>query len=92
MTYRTSNILFGGYVTGTLTYIIGNAYLDSKRMVDKWRNNQLDDYDKKRFQTEFEAAQYGIFYNIPLHLTMSFVWPLATPLMLIPYIITNKNK
>lgn len=92
MNHRTFNILFNGYLAGAGVYIIGNAYFDSKRMVEKWRNNQLDDYDKRRYKTEFEAARAGMADNLPLHLITAFAWPICAPIIAIPYIITNNNK
>ena len=92
MNPRTFNILFNGYVAGACAYIIGNAYVDSKRMVEKWRNDQLDDYDKRRYKTELEAARGGMSDRLPLHLFGAFAWPVFGPLMAIPYIITNNNK
>ena len=92
MNPRAINILFNGYLAGAGAYIIGNAYVDSKRMAEKWRNNQLDDYDKRRYKTEFEAARSGMFDNIPIHLFSAFAWPVFGPIMAIPYIVTNNNK
>jgi hypothetical protein len=92
MNPRTVNILFNGYFAGAGAYIVGNAYLDSKRMVEKWRNNQLDDYDKRRYKTELEAARSGMFDNIPMHLMGAFLWPVFAPIMAIPHIVTNNKK
>jgi len=72
-------------------YIVSNAYFDSKRMVEKWRSNQLDDYDKRRYKTEFEAARAGMTENMPFHLLGSTCWPLFWPMMAIPYIVTKNS-
>ena len=94
MIRRTFNILFSfnGYIAGAGAYIIGNAYFDSKRMVVKWRNNELDDYDKRRYKTELDAARGGMTVNLPFHLLGAFAWPVFGPIMAIPYIVTNNNK
>ncbi len=91
MNPRTSTILFNSYIAGAGFYIIGNAYLDAKRMVENYRNNQLDDYEYKRYKTEVEAVRTGMFVNMPLYLITAFAWPISGPVMAIPYIITNNS-
>lgn len=92
MNIRLLNILFSGYFIGACAYIVGNAYIDSKRMVKKWRSNQLDDYDKRRYVTELNAVKDEMLMYIPVHIMCSFMWPVFTPLMAIPYLVSNNKK
>jgi hypothetical protein len=92
MIQRMSNILFNGYLFGAATYIVANAYGDSKRYLEKYRNNELDQYEYKRFKNEYDAAQHGLYESLPIYLMGSWAWPLFAPLTIIPYIITKPNK
>ena len=63
---------------------MGNSYLDSKKM--------LDDFRHQRIKTEFDAAYNGSIGSLPENLACSALWPIATLVKIVPYIVVMVNN
>ena len=84
-----------GYLGGSLTYLFANSYTDAKYMVTQFKNNKIDDFDKKyhKIDSELSAAQYGATRYLGLYMPLSLIWPLAAPFNVIPYMVaSSKNE
>lgn len=61
-----------------------NSYCDAKEAIYKYRNNKLDDYDKKRFYNEDSYVKHTIFKEFPPNLILASMWPITLPISFIP--------
>jgi hypothetical protein len=68
-----------------------NSYCDAKDAVYKYRNNKLDDYDKKRFYNEESYVRNTMIREFPPNLFMTTIWPITLPMSFIPSIALMMN-
>ena len=79
------------YLTGIPLSIAYNTYNDAKDAIYKYRNNKLDDYDKKRFYNEESYVKNQIFREFPPNIFMSTIWPITFPMNFVPAIAQYMN-
>jgi hypothetical protein len=68
-----------------------NSYCDAKDAVYKYRNNKLDDYDKKRFYNEESYVRNTMIREFPPNLLMASIWPITLPMSFIPSLALMMN-
>ena len=68
-----------------------NSYCDAKDAIYKYRNNKLDDYDKKRFYNEESYVRNTMIREFPPNIFMAILWPIAIPVSFIPSIVRLMN-
>ena len=61
-----------------------NSYCDAKVAMYKYRNNKLDDYDKKLFYNEESYVRITMIREFPPNLLMASIWPITLPMSFIP--------
>jgi len=61
-----------------------NSYNDAKDAMYRYRNNKLDDYDKRRFYNEESYVKHCVFDRFPLNLFMTSLWPITLPMSFVP--------
>lgn len=79
------------YLTGIPLSFAYNTYNDAKDAMYKFRNNKLDDYDKKKFCNEESYVKNQIFREFPPNLFMSSIWPITIPMNLVPVVVRYMN-
>ena len=68
-----------------------NTYIDAKDAIYKYRNNKLDEYEKKIYYNEELYVKYRTFREFPPNLFMAAIWPLTFPISFIPSIARLMN-
>jgi len=63
-----------------------NSYNDAKDAIYRYRNNKLDDYDKRRFYNEESYVKHRVFQETPPNLLLASIWPITLPISFIPNI------
>lgn len=79
------------YFAGMPITFAYNSYNEAKNAMHKFRNNKLDDYDRKRFDDEESYIKHRIFQESPPNIIMSTIWPIILPISFIPSIIRFMN-
>ena len=79
------------YLVGMPLSFAYNSYGDAKNAMYKFRNNKLDDYDKKRFDNEDSYVRHRIFQEFPPNMIMATFWPATFPLDLVLSIVRFMN-
>ena len=79
------------YLAGMPLSFAYNSYCDAKDAMYKYRNNKLDDYDKKRFYNEESYVKITMMREFPPNLLMASIWPITLPISFIPSIVLMMN-
>ena len=81
------------YALGGGVYIVTSMYHDAKTKLENFRNNTLDEYDRKfRIKTEEDAVREGAYGNFGLYIASATIWPVCIPIKYIPSITLMMNK
>jgi hypothetical protein len=88
-----SKLAFPLYTLGGGIYITTSMYHDAKTKLEKFRNNTLDEYDRKfRIHSEDDAVREGAYGNFGLYIASAMIWPICIPIKYIPSIALMMNK
>ena len=68
-----------------------NSYNDAKGAMYRYRNNKLDEYDKRRFYNEESYVKHRVFSRISPNILMASIWPLSFPMNSVPSIARFMN-
>lgn len=79
------------YLAGMPLSLAYNTYIDAKNAIYKYRNNKLDDYDKKRFDDENSYVKHRTFQELPPNILVASIWPITFPISFIPSIAQLMN-
>lgn len=79
------------YLAGIPLSFAYNTYDDAKSAIYEFRNNKLNDYDKKKFNNEESYIKYRMFQEFPPNLIMAPLWPMIFPVFFIPKIVRYMN-
>lgn len=79
------------YLVGMPLSFAYNSYTDAKNAMYKFRNNKLDDYDKKRFDNEDSYVRHRMFQEFPPNLLMATIWPITFPISFVPSLARALN-
>lgn len=80
------------YLSCLLCYNAGSSYIDAKNYLIKYRDNKLDNDDKKHITNEWDAVKYGASVNSLERLWNSLIWPITITNNIIPWIVLTLNK
>jgi hypothetical protein len=81
------------YTLGGCIYITTSMYHDAKTKLEKYRNNTLDEYDRKfRIHSEDDAVSVGAYSNVSVYIVSAMIWPISIPIKYIPSIALMMNK
>ena len=73
--YNTTAIV---YLCGIVAYNIFGCYSDSMDYLNRFRQNQLTEYEKKKILTEWDAVKYGANNNYLQRFYDSVMYPFNT--------------
>jgi len=79
------------FLTGMPASFAYNSYNDAKDAMYRYRNNKLDDYDKRRFYNEESYVKHRVFQEFPPNLLMASLWPITLPMSFVPKIAQFMN-
>jgi len=79
------------YLAGMPLSFAYNSYNDAKDAIYKYRNNKLDDYDKKRYHNEDSYVKNTVFKEFPPNLILASLWPITLPISFIPSVVKFMN-
>ena len=79
------------YLVGMPLSFAYNSYNDAKEAIYKFRNNKLDDYDKRRYDTEESYVKHRVFQEFPPNIMMASMWPVTFPMSFVPSIARYMN-
>ena len=79
------------YLSGIPLSFAYNTYNDAKDAIYKYRNNKLDDYNKKRFYNEESYVKNQIFREFPPNLLIASLWPITIPMNIVPVVAQYMN-
>jgi hypothetical protein len=81
------------YALGGGVYITTSMYHDAKTKLEKFRNNTLDEYDRKFcIHSEDDAVREGAYGKFGLYIATAMIWPICIPIKYIPSIALMMNK
>jgi hypothetical protein len=72
------------YLVGIPLSFAYNSYCDAKDAIYKYRNNKLDDYEKKKYYDEDSYVKHRTFQEFPPNILMASIWPITFPMSFIP--------
>jgi hypothetical protein len=79
------------YLVGIPLSFAYNTYIDAKDAIYKYRNNKLDDYEKKKYYDEDSYVKHKTFHEFPPNILMASIWPITFPTSFIPSIARLMN-
>lgn len=79
------------YLVGMPLSLAYNSYNDAKIAIYKYRNNKLDDYEKRIYDDEESYVRHRVFNEIPPNIMMASSWPLTFPMRFIPNLALALN-
>jgi len=71
------------FLTGMHVSFAYNSYIDVNDAMYRYRNNKLDDRDKKKYYNEELYVKHRVFQEFPLNLLMASIWHVTLPLSFI---------
>jgi hypothetical protein len=79
------------FLAGIPLSFVYNSYCDATDAIYKYRNNKLDEYDKKRYYNEESYVKNTMIREFPPNLIMAALWPITLPASFIPSIALMMN-
>ena len=79
------------YLCGMPLSFAYNSYNDATNAMYKYRNNKLDDYDKRRYDDEDSYVRHRVFQEFPPNIMMASLWPVTFPMSFIPNLARALN-
>ena len=79
------------YLAGMPLSFAYNSYCDAKDAIYKYRNNKLDNYERKRFYNEESYVKNIMIREFPPNLFMATIWPITIPISFIPSLVLMMN-
>lgn len=80
------------YVASIIGYNCFHAYSDSKCYLDKFRQNKLNELERRQIKDDWDAVKYGAKYHSGERLWNSIIWPISIADNIIPWIVLQLNK
>ena len=87
-----SRYLLNAYLCGIPVSFLYSSYDDAKSASFRYQNNMLDDYEKKRFNTEESYMKHKMFTEFPPNMFLAPIWPVTLPMLFIPRIVKMGNQ
>ena len=81
------------YLSAIVLYNGGASYIDAKRALNDYRNQNFDRFGSRLFncKDEFQAVKFGSSYNFYVRLVDSIIWPIRLTSNIIPYVALKMN-
>lgn len=77
------------YIGCLLVYNASGSYIDAKRYLKKYRENNLANSE---ITSDWDAVKYGANLNCGKRLWNSIVWPITITNDIIPWLVLTFNK